>query len=337
MFNKLFGKGSQEEELMINGVPINKPQKKEEPAYMTPDEASLKKNKKMSYERKKSLYGYMFLALWLVGIVFFFLRPLIQSFWLAFNDVRFAGGEMTTTWAGIANFKKAFVEDTEFLPALVESLGNMAYQVPLIVIFSMFVATILNQEFRGKGTFRSIFFLPVIISSGAVLTILKMQSAGDLVEGSGSSVMFEAASVQDLLLQYGMASSIVTFIMDIVNGIFDLLWKSGIQIVLYIAALKGIAPSLYEASSMEGATKWESFWKITFPMTTPILFTNLIYTIIDTFNDTANPVIKYISDVSATLNMDYSAALSATYAIVVLLIIGIVFKLLNKHVFYMVD
>lgn len=303
----------------------------------SPSAKDLKKNKKMSYERKKSLYGYMFLALWLVGIVFFFLRPLIQSFWLAFNDVRFAGGEMTTTWAGIANFKKAFVEDTEFLPALVESLGNMAYQVPLIVIFSMFVATILNQEFRGKATFRSIFFLPVIISSGAVLSILKMQSAGDIVDGSTASVMFEAASVQDLLLQYGMASNIVTFIMDIVNGIFDLLWKSGIQIVLYIAALKGIAPSLYEASSMEGATKWESFWKITFPMTTPILFTNLIYTIIDTFNDTANPVIKYISDVSATLNMDYSATLSAVYTIVVLLVIGIVFKLLNKHVFYMVD
>ena len=303
----------------------------------TPAASNLKKGKKMSYERKKSLYGYMFLGLWLVGIVFFFLRPLLQSFWLAFNDVRFVGGEMTTTWSGIENFRRAFVADTEFLPALVDSLTNMAYQVPLIVIFSMFVATVLNQEFRGKATFRSIFFLPVIVSSGAVLTILKMQSVGDVVDGSGSSVMFEAASVQDLLYKYGMASSIVTFIMDIVNGIFDLLWKSGIQIVLYIAALKGIAPSLYEASSMEGATKWESFWKITFPMTTPILFTNLIYTIIDTFNDTSNPVIKYISDVSAKLDMDYSATLSATYTLVVLLIIGIVFKLLNKHVFYMVD
>lgn len=306
-------------------------------SQQTPNASALKKSKKMSYERKKSLYGYMFLGLWLVGIVFFFLRPLLQSFWLAFNDVRFVGGEMTTTWAGIDNFRKAFVADTEFLPALVESLTNMAYQVPLIVIFSMFVATVLNQEFRGKATFRSIFFLPVIVSSGAVLTILKMQSAGDIVDGSSTSVMFEAASVQDLLLNYGMASNIVTFIMDIVNGIFDLLWKSGIQIVLYIAALKGIAPSLYEASSMEGATKWESFWKITFPMTTPILFTNLIYTIIDTFNDTSNPVIKYISDVSAKLDMDYSATLSATYTLVVLLIIGIVFKLLNKHVFYMVD
>ena len=334
MFKNLFRK--EEEELTINGVPINKPEKKEGPTNATPDVTAMKKGKKMSYERKKSLYGYMFLALWLVGIVFFFLRPLLQSFWLAFNNVQFVNGEMTTTWSGIANFQSAFVKDTKFLPALVESLGNMAYQVPLIVIFSMFVATVLNQEFRGKATFRSIFFLPVIISSGAVLAILKMQSASEMVEG-GSSVMFEAASVQDLLYQYGMASGIVTFIMDIVNGIFDLLWKSGIQIVLYIAALKGIAPSLYEASSMEGATKWESFWKITFPMTTPILFTNLIYTIIDTFNDTGNPVIKYIADVSQELNMDYSAALSVVYAFVILLIIGIVFKLLSKHVFYMVD
>lgn len=304
---------------------------------LTSKEKTSKKHKKLSYERKKSLYGYMFLALWLVGIVFFFLRPLIQSFWLAFHNVRFVGGEMTTTWIGIDNFVEAFTLDTDFLPALTDSLSNMLYQVPLIVIFSMFVATILNQEFRGKATFRSIFFLPVIISSGAVLSILKMQSAGSLVSGSGSSVMFEAASVQQMLLDYGMNSELVTFIMDIVNGIFDLLWKSGIQIVLYIAALKGIAPSLYEASSMEGATKWESFWKITFPMTTPILFTNLIYTIIDTFNDTSNPVIEYISEVSSSLDMDYSATLSAVYTIVVLAIIGIIFKLLNKHVFYMVD
>lgn len=303
----------------------------------TPNVKDMKKSKKMSYERKKSLYGYMFLGLWLVGIVFFFLRPLLQSFWLAFNDVRFAGGEMTTTWAGIENFREAFVGDAEFLPALAESLTNMLYQVPLIVVFSMFIATILNQEFRGKATFRSIFFLPVIISSGAVLSILKMQAADDLVSGSSTSVMFQAASVQDLLLNYGMSNDIVTFIMDIVNGIFDLLWKSGIQIVLYIAALKGISPALYEAASMEGATKWEAFWKITFPMTTPILFTNLIYTIIDTFNDTSNPVISYISDVSSSLDMDYSATLSAIYTVVVLLIIGIVFKLLNKHVFYMVD
>lgn len=303
----------------------------------TPNVKTLKRSKKMSYERKKSLYGYMFLGFWLVGIIFFFLRPLIQSFWLAFNDVVFQNGEMTTTFVGIANFQKAFVEDAKFLPALVESLTNMAYQVPLIVIFSMFVATVLNQEFRGKATFRSIFFLPVIISSGAVLSILKMQAAQDIVSGDSTSVMFQAGSVKNLLLDYGMNGELVTFIMDVVNGIFDLLWKSGIQIVLYIAALKGIAPSLYEASSMEGATKWESFWKITFPMTTPILFTNLIYTIIDTFNDTANPVIKYISNVSQSLDMDYSATLSAVYTLVVLIVIGIVFKLLNKHVFYMVD
>lgn len=297
----------------------------------------LKKRRSLSYEGRKSLNGFLFILPWLIGLIFFFLRPMISTIWLSFQDVTISNGSIIETFVGLANYKQAFMTDSEYLPALSESMRNIVLQVPLIIVFSMFIATLLNNKFHGNVFFRAIFFLPVILSSGPVLSMLQEQDAAKVVSGDTQTMLFSAVSLSNVLTNYGFGTEFVTNITTVVDSIFSLVWKSGVQILLYISALKSISPALYEASAMEGATKWEDFWKITFPMTTPILLTNIVYSIIDQFTDMTNPMIEKIYTASKAMQFDYSAAMSMVYFVLIMIIIGIVYKLLNKRVFYMVD
>lgn len=301
----------------------------------------MKKRKRASFEAIKQRTGYLFLLPWMVGFVFLFMRSLLGTIRYSFYEVKL-GEKIEYTFRGLDFFKKAFVEDVNFLPNLSNSLLSMLYDVPLIIVFSLAVAFVLNKKFFGVNLFKSLFFLPVIIASGVAITIIRGDSFSQVINNSvTTSSMFESNSLADILLRANISPQIVSFLEGIINRLFNLTWKSGIQILIFLAAIKSIPRSFYEASSIEGASRWESFCKITFPMISPMLVTNLIYTIIDTFTDYSNPVIVYIDSLMGNrfgrMDISYSSALSLIYFVIVFVIIIIVYFISNRRALYYVE
>lgn len=293
------------------------------------------KRGRLSYERKKSLSGYLFLLPWLIGFFGLFLRTFISSVAYSFSDLSITENGVHLEFVGLENYRRAFLIDPDFVPNLMEQLKEMLINVPVILIFSLFFAVILNQNFRGRALARSVFFLPVIIGSGIVISIIQGDTmSNDVINGTRAAGLFESGSFFVILEESGIDSEIVTMMMEIVNDIFELSWKSGLQIILFLAALQTVPDQLYEVAKVEGATAWEVFFKITLPMITPIMIVNIIYTIVDIFTDYGNELLIYILNLGKRLEFDYSAALGNIYFIIIFLIIGIVFLLVSKRVTY---
>lgn len=295
----------------------------------------MSKRRPLSYEKKKSAYGYVFISMWLIGAVVFFLIPFVSAVIYSFHDMQIDPGNVVLTSPGWQNYRRMFVEDSEFLPAFTSTLGSVLAQVPLICIFSLFIAVILNQKFRGRMIARAIFFLPVIITSGVVMNIINGdQFIGQIMSGQRSSMMFEASSVRDMLTATGLDQIAVDFIVSVVDRIFDLSWSSGIQILIFLAGLQSISPTLYEVCRVEGANAWVTFWKVTLPMIGPMIVVGLMYTIIDNFIDYANPMFQYIQKVSGRIDFAYASAMSLVNFLVIFLLIGAVYLILNRRVYY---
>lgn len=307
------------------------------------------KTSKISYERKKSLYGYGFIALWAIGTLWLFVLPVITSLWYSLCDTQlFAKDDallhgMTTAgiyteWNNFGNYIKAFADSTEFLPALVASLGDIGPKTIVILIFSLFIAVILNQKFRGRTLARSIFFLPVLIATGPVISVINGDMASQGVsEASQFSTLFKTDLVTELMEFLGIYNLNQTFtdiIKDITSDVLNLVWNSGIQILIFLSALQTIPPSAKEAASMEGATSWEFFWKITFPYISPMILSNLVYTVIDAFVSTDNQVMEFVLERSRQWEYGYSAALAWIYFAIIGVCLAIITVLVNRFVFY---
>ncbi len=291
------------------------------------------KKGKLSYERKKSLYGYIFLAPWLLGLFALFFRTFITSTIYSFSDLDLVTGEITLL--GLEHYKTAFNTDPKFLPLLTAQLQEMVTTVPVIIVFSLFIAVLLNQEFRGRALARTIFFLPVVIGSGIVISIIQGdQMSNEVINGTRAAGLFESGSIFDMLEESGLNSDLIGTMMGIVNNIFELSWHSGLQVILFLAALQTVPDQLYEVAKVEGATGWEIFFKITLPMITPILLVNVIYTLVDTFTDYGNSLLVYILDLGKKLNFEYSAALGNIYFVIIFAIIGLVLLLIGRMVTY---
>ena len=293
------------------------------------------KSIRINNRQREALTGYAFICPWIIGFIFLFMMPMLKSFIYSFSIVRITEKGLTYKFAGIQNYMRAFVLDPLIIPALVKSVGDIVYQVPLIIIFSLFISTILNQNYKGRLFIRAIFFLPVIIASGIVISIMKQDLVSQMfLSGSKGSTMVQAVVLQNILLNAGMPVDLVRNIISAANNIFELSWKSGIQILLFLAGLQTIPSQLYEVSKIEGATGWESFWKITFPMLSPILVLNVIYTIIDSFTDYSNDLMKIIIKYAQSLNFSYSSALAWLYFAVIGIVLGIVYGVINKRATY---
>lgn len=294
--------------------------------------------KRISYERIKSRYGYVFISLWLIGMVVFFLIPFIQSVIYSFSSMEIQPGNVVLTFVGWENYRRAFGGDASFMPAFTSSLSQVIAQTPLINIFALFIAIILNQKFHGRLLARSIFFLPVIVSSGVVMNIIN----GDanltvMMTGQRASYMFESMSIQEILYDMGMNSVLTNYIVTTVNQIFNLSWQSGIQILIYLAGLQSISPSMYEVAKIDGATAWETFWKVTFPLIAPMILVNVVYTMIDVFINYSNPVFKLIQDTASRTDFAYASAMSIINFLVIFLLIGVVGGLISRRVYYAAD
>ena len=292
----------------------------------------------MPYESKKSLAGFLFVSIWVIGFIFFFLLPFLQSVRYSFSDIVLnPNGGYSLNFIGWKNYIKAFTTDAEFLPAVFSSLGAMLYQVPIIVLFSLFVAIILNQKFVGRTFVRGIFFIPIIVANGVILSIMNGDVLSQtIMQGSSSSTLFQSEFLYELMFKSGMSQEFVNGLTGVVDSLFALIWKSGIQIIIFLAGLQTIADSMYEAAKIEGATGWETFWKITFPMISPMIILNLIFTIIDSFTDYNNVVMKYINEQQIGMRLAYSSTLGWIYFLMVAVIIVMVYLIINKRVFYQV-
>ena len=222
----------------------------------------------LSYERKKQYYAYGFIALWLVGVIFYFFRPLVQMVAYSLSDIVLTDTGYHLDFVGLKEFDRALRTDNKFIQNLAGSLGAMLYQVPVVVFFSLAVAVLLNKPFRGRTVARAVFFIPVIVTSGVVLSVLNGSgtSGENTLLQAQSSNMFSIRGSSDVLYELGLPQQIVTLLVDTANNIFNLSWKSGVQILIFLAALQTISPSLFEAARVEGANAWDTFWKLTIPV-----------------------------------------------------------------------
>jgi len=305
---------------------------------------------KIPYERRKSLYGYGFISIWLIGTLLWFLIPLFESLTYCFMDnekLKPDTGGMNKEWLSIQggewlkNFRYAFRIDPKFKEYLISVLKDTLIQTPMILIFALFIAVILNQKFKGRSFARAIFFLPVIIATGPVYNIISGNIASTGADsGAQFSTLFETDMV-DKLLEFLGVMNISDNLSDIINtvttNIFGLIWSSGIQILIFLAALQNIPVSAKEAASMEGATAWEYFWKITLPYVSPMILANFIYTVIDSFTKTDNKVMELVLQKQSDWNYAYAAAMAWSYFAIVMVVVGIVVVIVNKFIFYEVE
>lgn len=305
---------------------------------------------KIPYERRKALYGYGFISIWLIGTILWFLIPLIESLCYCFMDntqLKPDVGGMNKVWLWtvgqnwLTNFKYAFAADPQYKQNLISVLKDTAITTPMILIFSLFIAVILNQEFKGRGFARAIFFLPVIIATGPVYNIINGNIATTGADsGAQFSTLFETDIVDQLLEFLGVmniSDKLSDVINSVVTNIFGLVWSSGIQILIFLAALQNIPVSAKEAASMEGATAWEYFWKITLPYVSPMILANFIYTVIDSFTKTDNLVMSRVLDKQLDWDYAYAAAMAWSYFAIVMVVVGIIVMIINKFIFYEVE
>ena len=306
-----------------------------------------KKRKIASLDKRKARVGWIFVLPFLIGFAFVYLPIIRDSFWLAFNEMTIVtGGGYSLEFVGLKNFQEALFEDPGFVQTLITGIGELIFEVPAILLFSLFMAVLLNQKMAGRAAFRAIFFLPVVLATGIMESIESanilgtyMGESSGIDDGSGSSAASEIVSAMDIEMLFSnmkVGQELVTYVVSIINNIYGIVNRSGVQMLIFLAGLQSISPAIYEACRIDGATGWETFWKITFPMVSPMILVNGIYTIIDNFTTDSNSVMNVINEtfVSPGAGKHVSAAMGWMYFMLILVIVGIVAAVFSAYVFY---
>ena len=287
---------------------------------------------------RRARTGFLFILPFIIGFVFFMVKPLYVSMQMSLSRYVINTGEMT--WNNFYNYNYAFNTDPDFNRMLVDEISRMAINVIATLVMSFVIAVILNQKFKGRILCRIIFFLPVILSSGVLPGIETNSSSLNLLNsmsqamGDSSGVNISAA-LEDLLSVSGVGQEIFDVIFKMIDAIYDIVMASGIQIIVFLSGLQSISPSLYEAADVEGCSAWESFWKITFPMVSPLLLVNCIYTIIDFFMKNNNQVMEHINNIymnGVRMDLGIAAAESWIYFGVAIAFIGISAFIISRAV-----
>ncbi len=289
----------------------------------------MKLKKHRGIEALRSRYGLMFISPWIIGIVVFFGLPLILSVMYSFSKVSVTENGMHLDFLGLEHYKYLLNEDPDYTTMLSDALSSFVYKLPLIVILSLILALMLNQNFKGRIFFRALFFLPVIIATGPVMNLIFRTTTEDLTTAA-SSVAGGVVSADSIISFLSLPEDFAKSVTDIVNNIFNLIWNCGIQIILYISGLQTIPGTIYEASHVEGATKWEQFWFITFPMLGHVSLLVIVFTMVDLFTDSRVKLVSNISTRMSAGNYDETSAALWMYFAIIIAIMGILLFLYNK-------
>ena len=298
---------------------------------------NIKRHRPASLEKRKARAGYVFVLPFIIGILLVYLPILIDSVWLSFFE-RQAGdfGTFKYVYRGFQYYKYAFTGSADFVTSLLGGLQQLIFEVPAVIIFSLFIAVVLNQKMLGRAAFRAIFFVPVIISTGLMESIngndmMSGEMSGGIDDGSGGGGIINMMQVENLFRQMAVGGELVTYVVGLVNDIYNIINYSGVQMLIFLAGLQSISDSIYEACRIDGATGWETFWKITFPMISPMILVNAVYTVIDSFTRSSNVTMNFIKGVS---DISKSSAMYWIYFISVILIIAVVAGVASTFIFY---
>jgi ABC-type sugar transport system permease subunit len=298
----------------------------------------MKHKKFKGLQKRKAISGYLFIMPFIIGFLVFMVKPFFQSLYMSFCNVKVGSSGFELIYGGIVNYLRAFTVDIEYNKLLTTEITRMSYNSVAIMVFSFFAAMILNQEFKGRAFVRAIFFLPVILSSGVVLGIeynnTLLAGMQDEIQRSAGGTSITSA-IQNILTINGIGSSLFELVFKIVDGVYDVAIASGIQIIIFLSGLQTISSNMYEAAAIEGCTRWESLWKITFPMISPLFLVNWIYTIIDFCMRSDNKVMEKISKTMIVdLNYGFASSMAWVYFGIVIVIIAISSLIISKGVYY---
>ncbi len=312
-------------------------------------ETAGKKLKSVSLEKKRSRAGWMFVLPFVLGFLIIYLPIVVDSLIYSFNHITVKGAGWYLDPVGFTKYSEALsytpTNGMTFVETLTSGLTQLIIDVPAIIIFSLFMAVLLNKKMFGRAAFRAIFFVPVIMSTGVIASIdmnnilNESMSSGSIDDGSGATAAEDFASSVDLTRLFeGMqiGDGLLNIVTEIVSKIYSIITRSGVQMLIFLAGLQSVSPAIYEACSIDGASGWETFWKITFKMLMPMVLVNAVYTIIDSFTMETNSVMMYIDEVYSSVvhGRELSTAMSWIYFIIVLLIILLVAGVLSARVFY---
>ncbi len=300
------------------------------------------KKRTVGLTKRRALYGYIFILPFILGFIFFMLKPLFQSLSMSFSTISVGPNGFQSSWCGLDNYKRAFLIDPEFNRMLFENVTQMIYRSIATIVFSFFVALILNQKFKGRAMVRSIFFLTVILSSGVLVGLeynnTMMSQLKETIEASGNAnsitTVLESILLSNTGGTTGPGNKLFTILFQIIDSIYDVAMASGIQIIIFLSGLQNISASMYEAAEMEGCTAWESLWKITVPMVSPLMLVCWVYTVVDFFMRTDSEIMEKIDNqLSVQLNFGFSSAMAWIYFIICMAIIGLSSALISKVVY----
>lgn len=296
-----------------------------------------KKKKTSKLMRNQQRAGYLFILPWIIGFILFFLQPMFESIWYSFNDTLMGNEGIETTFVGLDNYKYLLLEDSSFLENLWSVTLSMLQQVVICTTLSLFIAVVLVQKFKGRTVYRAIFFLPIIMTSGVIYSMVGSVMGSSGLSGTGNSYMYSSTSLTTLMIQGGISQEVVNLLTRAIDSIFNMTTNCGVQILLYISALQKIPASTYEAARLDGANSWDLFWRITIPKIAPVIFLNIVYTIVDASTSYGsrsggNIMMEAIQRMGygKTMKFGMSAAMAWMYFLVIALFLGIAWLLLGR-------
>ena len=309
--------------------------------------APKKKKKASSLDARKAKAGWIFVLPFIIGFVLIYAPIVNDSILYSFTKINIVtGGGFRLTWVGLDNYQEALFVDATFVQTLTAGIQQLIFDIPAIVIFSLFMAVMLNEKMVGRAAFRAIFFIPVILSTvlidkidqqNQMLQYMENTSSMDMGDGGSEQAtqVISAMDVQRLFRNMVIGEELLNYVVGLVNDIYDIVNRSGVQMLIFLSALQSISPAIYESCQIDGATTWETFWKITLPMISPMILVNTVYTVIDSFTSADNQVMTYIDQVYDQPSGNVlSSAMSWMYFIIVMLIIAAVAGVLSAYTFY---
>jgi len=284
------------------------------------------KKKGMTMRTRKTLEGIMFISPWIVGVLLFFLYPIIVSLRLSFSHLDNVAG-LQMTFNGLENYRYLIERDTNYIANFVSSVRSTIINTPITLVFSLIIAMLINRDIKGRGFFRTVFFIPVLLGTGYIMQQLLGTGVGDVVTNSVDGIVTG-------VLMKAIGPTFAGYVQVFLSTITVVLWKSGVQIILFLAGLQGIGASLYEAARCDGATEWENFWKITLPIVSPIILLNFVYSMIDQFTDSSNAIISNINHAILKAQLlDRGAAMAWMYFAFTMVVCAIVLAVMRKLTF----
>jgi len=292
------------------------------------------KKKHRSIETLKSRYGVMFISPWIIGIILFFAVPIVQSIYFGFADISIGVEGTESTFVGIKNFYEILVKNPDYTDNLLSTFSSILISLPFILIVSMVLGLLLNGSYKGRIFFRGLYFLPVIISSGAVLNLFLTAASSNATETAlAADVSFGMIDFAKVLEGLNLPLSVETFLSSALSNVFMLIWQSGIQIILIIAGLQSISDLLYEVAKVEGATKWEEFWYITLPMMMRTMLLVVIFTIVELVASSSNQVVTVAFSQFNSMEYGIGSAMLWFYYLIVIVFLALLFTLYRKVFF----